>query len=125
MELKQLLSDNVQEFFDKDGELYTSELGYKLVMGWILEFYEFRGELWEGPDEENLIATAVRTADVDDFAKMAGIIRKNARHYAEHLIAEHEGYLIQCNQTPEPEMDYGRLIMDDCMAFTKKYIENI
>ena len=125
MELKQLLSDNVNEFFDKHGELYTSELGYRLVSDWVLEFYPYREELWEDPAQIELIATAVRTGNLPDFAKMAGAIRGGARKYAEHLIAEHEGYLIQCHKQPEPERDYGRMIMDDCAAFTKTYIENL
>jgi len=125
MELKQLLSDNVDEFFNPAGEIEPSKRGLNVVADWILEFYPYREELWEDPAQIELIATAVRTGNLPDFAKMAGAIRGRARKYAEHLIAEHEGYLIQCHKQPEPERDYGRMIMDDCVAFTKTYIENL
>ena len=122
MRLRDLLTDNYQEFFNHAGEIDPSNRALNLVADWILEFSDYPEEMWEDPKDAKLIAKACVTTNFDDFAAMAAAIRINARRYAIRLIDDHSDLLNDLYyQRPEPEYDP---LMDQIKAIHADYQAN-
>lgn len=93
MELRDLLADNFYEFFNQQGEVDPTNRAINLVADWILQYSDYRDEMWADPKDVKLIGKACASADLDDFVAMAASIRINARRYAMVLIEKNSDIL--------------------------------
>ncbi len=130
MKLKELLFNHHYDFFNRYGEMEPTSHAINLVADWVLEFSDYPAEMWEDPKDQKLIARACITANFDDFADMAGAIRRNAKEYARRLIAQHEDYLTdlyydQLNQRDEPQDDFKHKVSEAILKAHHDYMDSV
>lgn len=130
MKITDVLSNNYYEFFNRYGEIEPTSRGINMVADWVLEFSDYPEEMWEDPKDQKLIAKACITANFDDFADMAGAIRRNAKEYAKRLIDQNSDYLLdlyydQLNQRDEPQDDFKHKISEAILKAHHDYMASV